>query len=109
VVSLGYLMDGLRGALLATLAIVLPPMLVLVFDRVYQRVEDHPAIEGFIRGLSLSVIGIFVVVMFRILETSGLEMRTALIAVGAFALGATRKVPVVVILAAAGLLGFLLW
>jgi chromate transporter len=109
VVSLGYLMDGLRGALIATVAIILPPMLVLILDRVYQRVEDHPAIEGFIRGLSLAVIGIFAMVLYRILETSGLEIRSALIAIGAFALGTFRKVPVVLILAAAGLLGFLLW
>src|SRR5438093_834003 len=63
VISLGYLVRGVTGSLLAAVAITLPPLLVLAVARLYRRVKDHPAVEGFMRGLSLAGAGIFVVVL----------------------------------------------
>jgi chromate transporter len=105
VISLGYFVDGLRGALLALVAISLPPLLVLAVDRLYRRVQDHPAIEGFVRGLSLAVIGIFAVVLARLLLGAGLDGRSLLIAAASLVLGATQRLPVIVVLALAGLIG----
>ena len=68
-VSLGYLISGWWGALSATVAVLLPPLLVLVIERLYSRVSDHPAVEGLMRGLSLAVVGIFLVVMGRMVAT----------------------------------------
>src|SRR4029079_7506336 len=45
VISLGYLLDGLRGALLSLVAIVLPPLLVLGINCVYRRDGDNAAHE----------------------------------------------------------------
>lgn len=105
VISLGYLTAGLRGALLALLAITLPPLLVLAVERLYRRVQHHPAVEGFVRGLGLAVVGIFVVVLFRLLHGVGLSPRSILITLGSVGLGLTRRVPVIVILALAGAVG----
>jgi chromate transporter len=107
VITLGYLTDGLRGALLALLAIALPPLLILGVDSLYRRVKDHPAVEGFLRGMSLAIIGIFTVALTRILQDIGLNARTLLILVGAFALGATRRIPLFVILALGALVSIL--
>ena len=57
VISLGYLLDGLRGALLTLVAITLPPLVVLAINGFYRRYGDHPALQGFVRGLSLAVSG----------------------------------------------------
>src|SRR5579862_2171177 len=70
VISLGYLTHGVIGSVLALVGITLPPLLILLVQRGYQRVEDHPAVAGFMRGLSLSVIGIFIVVLAGILHSS---------------------------------------
>ena len=105
VISLGYLAAGLRGALLALLAIVLPPLLVLATDRLYRRIQHHPAVEGFVRGLGLAVVGIFVVVLLGLLRGVGLDARTLLIAGGSLWLGLTRRVPVAAVLALAALVG----
>jgi chromate transporter len=51
VISFGYLTDGLRGALMALVAIGLPPLLVLVVGGLHRHVEEHPAVPGFVRGL----------------------------------------------------------
>ena len=109
VVSLGYLLAGGRGAGLALLAILLPPFLVVATERLYRRVQHHPAVEGFVRGLGLAVVGIFVVVLCGLLRGVGLDVRTALIALGSVGLGATRRVPVAAILALAALAGVCLF
>jgi chromate transporter len=107
VLSFGYLTNGVRGALLATIAIVLPPLLVVIVDRLYARVHHHPAVEGFVRGLGAAVVGIFVVVLYGLLKNVGIDPETVSIAVGAIALMASKRVPVVVILGLAGLVGVL--
>ena len=107
VISLGYLTRGVTGSLLALAGITLPPLFILAVQRAYQRVEDHPAAIGFMRGLSLAVAGIFVVVLARILHSAGIDLRSAAIVVVAVALAWTRRVPVVAIIALAGVAGVL--
>lgn len=109
VISLGYLIDGLRGALLALIAITLPPLLVLAVAGLYRRLGGHPAMQGFVRGLSLAVGGIFLVVLFGILRGVGFDPRGLLIVLGALGLGASRRLPVIAIMALAGLAGILLY
>lgn len=110
VISLGYLVGGLRGAALTLVAIALPPLLVLVLVHgLYRRWGHHPATQGFVRGLGLAVVGIFVVVLTGIMNTAGWSMTNLLITIGAIALGATRRVPVVVVLLLAAIAGIALY
>ena len=108
VISLGYLVDGLRGALLTAVAITLPPLLILAVERLYRRVKHHPAVEGFVRGLGLAVVGIFIPVLFRILASAGWDIKTFVITVAAILAGATRRIPVIVVLIVAGTVSALL-
>jgi chromate transporter len=109
VISLGYLLDGVRGALLALVAITLPPLLVLLVHGLYQRIGGRPATQGFVRGLTLAVAGIFLVVLAGIFIGTGIEARSLVIALGALALGVTRRVPVIAVLALAALAGVVLY
>ena len=109
VISLGYLMAGVSGAILALIAIVIPPLLILAVNRFYRRVQNHPAVEGFMRGLSLAVVGIFVVVMLRLLHGIGLEIKSVAITLVSICLGVTGRVPVIVILALAGVCGWIVY
>lgn len=108
VLSLGYLTDGVRGALLALGAILLPPLFVIPIERLYHQVREHPAAQGFLRGLGTAVVGIFVVVLCRLLQGVGVDSRSLCIALAAFVLGATRHVPVFLLLLLAALAGILL-
>ena len=105
VISLGYLTAGLRGAMLALLAIVLPPLLVLAVDRLYRRIQHHPAVEGFVRGLALAAAGIFVIVLLTLLRGAGIDLRAVLMTVGSIGLALTKRVPVAAIIALAALIG----
>lgn len=98
VISLGYLTAGLKGSLLALVAVVLPPLLVVGIERLYRSVQHHAAVEGFVRGLGLAVVGIFVMVMLRLLHANGIGVRSVAIAIVTIGLGATQRVPILVIL-----------
>jgi chromate transporter len=108
-VSLGYLTYGWPGAALALIAVTLPPVLVLIVERLYRRIESHPAVEGFVRGLSLAIVGVFVIVLARLLQGNGADVRALLIAAVAVAVGATKRVPVPAIIAAAAVAGVVLY
>lgn len=109
VISLGYLTYGFLGALLALIAIIIPPMLVLVIARSYSRIERWPRTQGAMRGVSIAVIGLLVTVIWTILHQPGIDLIGLLIAAGAFILAATRKVNIPLILALGGLVGFLVY
>jgi chromate transporter len=105
VVSLGYLVDSWRGAGLAALAIAVPPLAVLVLERLYRRVGHHPAVQGFVRGLSLAVVGVFLVALAGLLRANGADAAALAIVAGAAALGMARRVPVLITLALAAAVG----
>ena len=110
VISLGYLVDGLRGAALTLIAVSLPPLLVLLLVHgFYRRWGGHPATQGFVRGLGLAVIGIFAIVLTGIMSSVGWTSTNLMIMLGAIVLGATRRVPVVAVLALAALVGIALF
>lgn len=109
VVSLGYLTNGLVGAILALFAVTIPPLLVLIIARMYRRVQHHLAVEGFVRGLSLAVVGVFVVVLSGFLARAGWDRRSLAIAIISLALGATRRVPLPLIFALAAIAGAVLF
>jgi chromate transporter len=108
VIAFGYLTDGVRGSLLALIAITLPPLLVLALDAVYRRTGNHPAVAGFVRGLGLAVVGIFLTVLWRLLNTTGMDLGSLLIVVASMGLGLVPRMPIVVVLGGAALLGILM-
>ncbi len=58
VAAIGYMLFGLPGALLTTLAIQLPGYLMLPLMRGYERLRKSGAVGAFIRGLTAASIGL---------------------------------------------------
>jgi chromate transporter len=109
VISLGYLVDGLRGAALTLVAIALPPLVVLLLHGFYRRWGAGAATQGFVRGLGLAVAGVFLTVLAGIMTSVGRRTSNLLIMLGAIGLGATRRVPVLLLLVLAALVGIALF
>lgn len=107
VISLGYLTAGIPGSLLALAAIAVPPFLILGVERLYRRVQDHPAVEGFMQGIGLAVAGVFVVALSSILRSAGLNTHGVLIMLVSVGLASIRRMPIIGIVALAGLAGVL--
>lgn len=109
VISLGYLTYGLLGAVLALVAITIPPFLVLPIAAIYDRIAKLGWVSAVMRGISLAVIGIMISVSWTILTRSNLDWRSVMIAVGACGLMLTNRVNLLVILVLAAGAGYLLY
>jgi chromate transporter len=108
-ISLGYLTFGWLGAGLALAALSLPPLLVLGVNAFYNRIENLKPAQDFMRGLSLGIIGLTLAVTFGLAGASVVDVSSLLIAMGAFALALSKKVPAVFILILAAVVGCILY
>jgi chromate transporter len=108
VVSLCYLTAGLPGAGLACLALLLPPLLVLIVQRGHARIADFPATKGLLDGVVLVITSFNLIVLARMFWNNGLDIGLVSIAAISAGLAISRRVSVNVILIAAALLG-LIW
>lgn len=107
----GYIAGGLTGALLMTLGIFLPAFIFPIFlHRQLVAVAENERLHPFLLGVAAAVIGLIAAVTVTILETSVVDVYTALIALGAFA-ALNRwhsKLTVVYVMATAGIIGVIL-
>jgi chromate transporter len=109
VISLGYLTYGFLGAAFALIAITLPAFFVLLVSAGYHRLERQRWVQGFMYGISLAVVGILLTVVATIIRQPGVDWKGWLIAVAAFGLALSKRVNILIILALAGLAGYLLY
>jgi chromate transporter len=108
-ISLGYLTLGWLGAGLALIALSLPPLLTLVVAAFYSRLEGVQAVQHFMRGLSLGVVGLTLAVAWSLAGAAVTDWRGIVIALGALGLTFNDKVPVLLVLALAALAGCLIY
>jgi chromate transporter len=109
VISLGYLSYGYLGALLALIAIMLPPLLVLAISAMYHQIEHQRWVSGLMRGISLAVVGLTLTASWSIISRNGSDWKSWLIGTGACGLGLNKRINILVILGLAGLVGYLIY
>ena len=107
----GYVAGGLGGGVAMTVGIFLPAFTFpIFFHRWLVAVAENPRIRPFLLGVAAGVIGLIAAVTVDILDTSVVDLPTALLAVAAF-LALTRwhaKLTVVAVVVACGLAGAVL-
>jgi chromate transporter len=108
-ISLGYLVFGWPGGVLAAAALSLPPLLTLVVVAFYNRIEKVPAVQDFVRGLELGVVGLTVAVALGLAGSTIVDWRGVAIAAAALGLTVSKRVPIILVLALASGAGLLLY
>jgi chromate transporter len=107
----GYLAGGMVGALAMTLGIFLPAFVFpIFFHRSLVAVAENPRVRPFLLGVAAGVIGLIAAVTVTILETSVVDVPTAILAAGAF-LALSRwhaKLTVLYVVLSCGAIGALL-
>jgi len=107
----GYLAGGLAGALAMTLGIFLPAFVFpIFFHRGLIAVAENPRIRPFLLGVAAAVVGLIAAVAVSIIETSVVDVPTAILAIGAF-LALNRwhgKLTVLYVVLGCGAIGVLL-
>ena len=106
---IGYKMNGLIGAFLATLSIFLPSSVVIIFfSRVYYFIKKNSTVKLIINGFKIGIIGLICysgyVIMFKQQDDINLYSIIACILTFVF-LNKTKIHPIFLIIAA-GLIGF---
>jgi chromate transporter len=105
----GYLLDGFRGAVAATLGIFSAPVLFTVIATpILLRYHKHPRLAGFIRGVGVTVVGVLVGTSYLVAQQAIGDWLTASIAIASLAvITMWKKVPEPMVILAAGLVGLL--
>jgi chromate transporter len=108
----GYLVDGLVGAIVATVAVFLPVLFyVLVPGRFVRRYEDHPRLKGFVQGATAAatgaIAGAAIVIAGQVIS-GALSVIIALVAL-VILLQRVRSVKEPVVVFAAGVAGLALY
>ena len=81
----GYVAGGLTGALVMTLGIFLPAFVFpIFFHRQLVAVAHNVRLHPFLLGVAAGVIGLIASVTVQIVDTSVVDLPTALLAIGAF-------------------------
>ncbi|MDQ3741175.1 MAG: chromate efflux transporter [Actinomycetota bacterium] len=104
----GYVAGGLGGSLAMTLGIFLPAFVFpIFFHRGLVAVAENPRIRPFLLGVAAAVIGLIAAVTVDILEASIVDVPSALLAAGAFAVlyRSHGKLTVLFVVLSCGLIG----
>jgi len=105
VVSLCYLVGGLPGAVLSCIALLLPPLLIIVVQRCYTRIANHPATQGLLDGVVLVIVSFNLIVLARIFQSNGMDISMIAITAISAILAVSRRVSANIILVSAALIG----
>src|SRR5215210_6062090 len=81
----GYIAGGLTGALVMTLGIFIPAFVFpIFFHRQLVAIAENDRLHPFLLGVAAAVIGLIAAVTIQIVDTSVVDVPTALLAIGAF-------------------------
>ena len=107
----GYLLNNFSGAVAATLGMFTPSVaFVIVGTPVLRRYRTHPRVQGFIRGVTVAVVGVLVGTAFLVAKSAIGDVATGLL----LALGLTiaffaKKVPDQLLVAGGAVAGLVLY
>jgi chromate transporter len=107
----GYMLDSVRGAAAATVGIFLPSVIfIIVGTPLLRRYRANARLQGFVRGVTVAVVGVLVGTVYLVGKTAIGDPLTIVLALGAaFAPLVWRKLPdqvLVLVGAAVGLIAF---
>lgn len=107
---IGWLLQGVRGGLIAGVLFVLPGFLVLVgLATLYVTLGDVPAVEGLLFGLQAAVLALVVQALMKLSSKTLTSPLAAALALAAFVALYVFNLPFPLVIAVAALLGVAVW
>jgi chromate transporter len=105
----GYLMSGLAGAFAATLGIFSPPFLFTVVGTpLLRRYRANSRLQGFVRGVTVAVVGVLVGTSYMVGRTAIGDALTISLGIGALAAALfAKKIPDALLVATGAVIGLL--
>jgi chromate transporter len=110
VAFIGYLVAGLAGAVLAAIGIFLPVYLFTIIPAPwFSRNRDNPQLKAFVQGATAAATGAIAGSVVLIALRAIYDVPTAALAVATCAILWRFKIPEPIVVAAAGLIGLIVW
>ena len=110
VTIIGYKAAGFPGAILATIAMMLPAgVLVYLVSRVWERAKDMPLRKAIERGLAQLTVGLILASGWVMSKAADHDWRAFLLTGVCTAIFSTTKINPLFLVAAAGFIGWLGW
>ncbi len=107
---IGYTMAGVPGALIATLGVITPSLvLLLLLSRILIRVIQNPGAANFINGLRSALVALILLASFTLGQTAIIDIPTALIFGLLLAASLLRRVSPLYFIAAGAILGLIFY
>jgi chromate transporter len=105
---IGYLVAGAMGAVLAALAVFVPPYLIVIVGApYYRRFAKNLQVKSFVQGVTAAAVGAIAGAAFILGRRSLIDLPTVSIAVLTFGLLSFKKIPEPLLILAAGVAGLL--
>jgi chromate transporter len=108
VASIGYMLYGMPGAIVATLAIILPGYIMIPLLRGFEHLRDSRWINGFTKGLTVTSAGLILAAVVQIARGTLTEPIAWVVLVATLIMTQLLKWNIFVALAAVSCLGLLL-
>jgi len=106
---IGYKIAGMRGAVLATLGVVLPSFLIItIIAAFFARFQDNPLAKAAFMGVRTAVTALILTAAYKIGKTAIRDRIGVIISVCVILLAVFTEIKVVLLIAAGGLLGILI-
>ena len=103
---IGYVLAGIPGAIVATAAIFVPAfVIVALVGPIVDRVRERQLTAALLDGVNAAALGLMAAVTLVLGRSAIVDLFTVLVALGAAALTASRRVPSIVIVLVGGLAG----
>ncbi|MDX6532163.1 MAG: chromate transporter [Blastocatellia bacterium] len=108
VASIGYMLYGMPGAIVATLAIILPAYVMIPLLHGYEHLRDSRWIEGFTKGLTVTSVGLILAAVVQIARGALTRPIAWVVLLATLVMTQLLKWNIVVALVVASCLGLLL-
>lgn len=106
---MGYKERGTHGSVAATLGVVTPSVVIIcLVASILKRFITHPVVAHAFAGIRVVVCALLITTVITLLRKSVKDISGALIALAAFALALLTPVPLVLIVIAAGVAGYVI-
>jgi chromate transporter len=107
---IGFKLAGFWGALNATVAIFLPPGLVMITcSHFFDRIRNSVAITAIFKGLRPAIIGMIAAAAYKIMLSNGLTVQSVLLICIFLILAIRYKIDPAILIPGAGIIGLLIF
>ena len=105
----GVKQQGVAGAMMATLGLIIPPIIAILFiTRFYIGYRDNETVQRIFKGLRPAIVGLIITVVVKLWGTTMVDLKSILVALLVVAVVFIGLHPILAVVGGA-ILGLLLW